>query len=56
MQRKTEVDGVGKGVTSGLPHPHLQQAFGHKFKDDVNGFSSTWHIYFLLGLGMDRIE
>jgi hypothetical protein len=57
MQLKTEVGGVGKGDTSGLPHPHLQQASVRKFKDDVNGFSSTWDIHFLLlGWGGDGIE
>ncbi len=32
------------------PHPFLQQAFRQKFKDDVNGFSSTWNICLMLYL------
>ncbi len=41
------MDGGGKMFRPAF-HPHLQQAFGHKSEDDVNGFSSTWDIYFLL--------
>ncbi len=30
------------------PHPFLQQASGQVFKDDVNGFSSTSDICFMI--------
>jgi hypothetical protein len=31
---------------SAHPHPNLQQASRHKFKDNVNGFSTSSDFYF----------
>ncbi len=38
----------GGGRFSSRPRPFLRQASGHIFKDDVNGFSSTSAICFML--------
>jgi hypothetical protein len=51
-----DISGIEEGRRySARPHPFLQQASGQIFKDDVNGFSSTSHMCFIVSMHISCI-
>jgi hypothetical protein len=48
IEISTDPLGNTEGVRWGSPHPFLQKTYGQIFKDDVNGFSSTSDICFMV--------